>query len=116
MGFLGILIVMGLVAAVGLFGMKALPLYIQNSSVTAGLDSLIGVPNLGKKGKRGIRKRLDQQLYIDAVDQFKAKQLKIVKSKVSKVWIVTADYEAKTVLASNISIVIHFVKTVEIPR
>ena len=116
MGFLPMLIIFAMVAAIGLFGMKTLPLYIENSSVNAALDSLIGVPNIGKQGKRAMIKRIDGQLYIDAVERFSAKQLIFVKSKDKKSWIVTADYEAKADLVKNLSVVVHFVKTVEVSR
>ena len=114
--FLGILIILAMSAAIGLFGMKVLPLYIENSSVNAALDALIGVPNIGKKGRGAMIKRLDGQFNIDDVQSLVAKDVKYIKSKTSKVWIVTADYEAKTNLASNVFVVIHFVKTVEVPR
>lgn len=114
--FLGIVTMLAMVMAIGLFAAKTGPLYMQNASVNKALDDLIAVPNLGSQGKRAIKKRVEGQLYIDAVDTFDARDLIIKKSTKKKVWLVTADYEAKRVLLKNVSVAVHFVKTVEVPR
>jgi len=115
-GYLGILIILGLTAFAGLFGMKVGPLYMENSSVNTAMEYLIGTPNLGKKGKKSIIDTLDKQLYIDGVESFDARNLKIVKSKTKKAWIVTAEYDAQVNLVSNLDVIAHFTKTVEVPR
>ena len=115
-GFLGIVTIMAMVMALGLFAAKTGPLYMQNASVNKALEYLPAVPNLGSQGKRAIIKRVEAQLYIDAIDTFNAKDLIIKKSKEKKVWLVTADYEAKRELVKDVSVVVHFVKTVEVPR
>ncbi|MCW8963214.1 MAG: DUF4845 domain-containing protein [Gammaproteobacteria bacterium] len=114
--YLGGLIILALVAFAGLFAAKVGPLFMENSAVNTAMEYLIGTPNLGKKGKKGIIDTLDKQLYIDGVESFKAKELKIVKSKTSKAWLVTADYEARVNLVSNVDVIAHFTKTVEVPR
>jgi hypothetical protein len=114
--FLGIVTMLAMVMAIGLFAAKTGPLYMQNASVNKALDDLIAVPNLGSQGKRAIKKRVEGQLYIDAVDTFDARDLIIKKSTKKKVWLVTADYEAKRELVKDVSVVVHFVKTVEVPR
>jgi len=118
-GFLGILIILAMTAAIGLFGLKVLPLYIDNASVNKAMDDLPGLAGLGKQGKRGILKRLESQLYIDDVDTFDALTQAIVtksKGKKERTWIVTADYEARANYAANIDIIVKFKKTVEVPR
>jgi hypothetical protein len=114
--FLGIVTFVAMAAAIGLFAAKTGPLYMQYATVNKALDDLISVPNLGSQGKRAIKKRVEGQLYIDAVDTFDARDLIIKKSTEKKVWLVTADYEAKRELVKDVSVVVHFVKTVEVPR
>jgi hypothetical protein len=114
--FLGILIFVAMFMAIGLFALKTGPLFMQNASVNKALDDLSSVPDIGKQGKKAIRDRVDGQLYIDAVDSFDARDLVIKKSTEKKVWLVTADYEAKRVLLKNVSVAVHFAKTVEVPR
>ena len=105
-----------MVAAIGLFALKTGPLYLENGSISKAMDDLIHVPNIGKQGKKAIRKRLDGQFYVDAVESIEGKDIQITKSKEKKVWLVTADYEAKRVLAKNVYVLVHFSKTVEVPR
>ena len=115
-GFLSIITIIAMVMAIGLFAAKTGPLFMQNASVNVAMENLSGMPNIGKEGKKYMRDAVDKQLYIDGVKQFQAKDLTFKKSKEKKVWLVTADYEAREVLVKNISVVVHFVKTVEVPR
>jgi hypothetical protein len=117
--FLGILIILAMVAALGLFGMKVLPLYLDYTSVSKAMDDMPGLAGLGKKGPKGIARRLNDQLYIDDVKTFNAnnkEHFKVTKSKDGKFWVAAADYEARANYLKNIFIVIHFQKTVEVPR
>ena len=118
--YLGLLIVLGMCAAIGLFGLKVFPLYTDYASVSKALEDIQGLPGLGKKGKGAIMQRVQNQLDIDDVKTFrvtdKVQGLKVTKSKTTKAWLVTADYEAKANYIKNIYIVIHFQKTVEVPR
>ena len=117
--FLGLLVILALCAAVGLFGLKVLPLYLDYTAVSKAMDDMQGIPNLGKKGSKEIIKRLQNQIDVDDVKTFNPKdknQFKITKKKGGKALIATADYEARANYVMNIFIVIHFQKTVEIPR
>jgi len=116
-GFLGLVIILAMCAAIGLFGLKVLPLYLDNGSVNKSLDDLLTVPGIGKKGKTEIIKRVNGQLYIDAVKSFAAKDLQITKSKLTKrAWTVAAEYEARANYVANIDIVVKFSHSVEVPR
>jgi len=114
--FLGVVIIIAMVMALGLFAAKTGPLFMDNASVNTAVENLVGIPNIGKKGKKKMIDMVDRQLNIDSVKHFQAKELVFTKSKTKKVWIVTADYEAREVLLKNISVVVHFTKTVEVPR
>lgn len=112
--FIALMFMLAAGAFIGLFGMKTLPFYLENASVKAALDGLVGVPNIGKKGKKAMISRLDGQFNIDAVETITGKDIIFKKGK--KVWYVTADYEARATLFAEIGIYAHFVKTVEVPR
>lgn len=117
--FLGLLIILALCAAVGLFGLKVLPLYLDYASVSKAFDDLPGTPNLGKQGSKAILDRLKNQMDVDDVKTFNPRdknQFKITKSKDKKSWVVSADYEARANYVKNIYVVIHFQKTVAVPR
>ena len=114
--FLSLLLVIALIAFFALVIMKVGPMYIENASVNASVQNLMGLPGIGKEGPRGIKRRIQNQLDIDDVKSFHSKDAKIVKSKESNVWLVTAEYEARTILFKNIGVFILFSKTVEVPR
>lgn len=114
--FIALLIVIALIAFFALVIMKVGPLYIENASVKASLQNLVGLPGIGKEGITAMRKRIQNQMNVDDVKSLDSLAIKFVKSKESQVWLVTADYEARTILFSNVGVFIHFVKTVEVPR
>ena len=114
--FIGLLIVIALIAFFALVLMKVGPLYIENASINAALENQIGMPGVGKEGPRGIRKSIQRQLDVDDVKSIHSKDVKVVKSKESQVWLVTAEYEARTNLFANVGVFINFSKTVEVPR
>jgi len=62
MGFLGILIILAMAAAIGLFGMKILPLYLDNASVNKAMDDLPGLARK-KRQKRNYQKTGRSALY-----------------------------------------------------
>lgn len=114
MSFFGLMMILGVGAFFLMLLLKIGPLYMEYGAVASGLDSLAGAPNIGKQGKRAMIRRLDGQFNIDDVAVITAKDIIFKKGKT--VWFVTADYEARAPLFSNISAVAHFVKTVEVPR
>lgn len=114
--FLSLLLVIALIAFFALVIMKVGPLYIENASVKASVENLVGLPGIGKEGQLAMRRRIQNQLDVDDVKSFHSKDAKIVKSKESQVWLVTAEYEARTILFKNVGVFISFSKTVEVPR
>lgn len=113
-GFIGISIILLMCATIGLFGLKVLPLYIENISLNEIMDNLVNTDGLGKQGKKKIIERFERLLSINDIDSFHVKDAKITRSKAA--WVVTADYDARVNYIANIDIVVHFEKTVEIPR
>lgn len=116
LSFITLLIIIALIAFFSLVVMKVGPLYIENASVNASVENLMGLPGIGKEGPNGIKKRIQRQLDVDDVKSFHSKDTKIVKSKESQAWLVTAEYEARTILFKNVGVFISFSKTVEVPR
>jgi len=114
--FLALMIILALISFFSLLIMKVTPLYMEFSSVKSALDNSVGTPGLGKKAKRYIVDSIDKGLYINDVETITAKDFIYVKEKKKKVWTVTADYEARTDLFANISVVAKFYHSVEIPR
>lgn len=116
LSFFTLLIIIALIAFFSLVVMKVGPLYIENASVNASVENLMGLPGIGKEGPHGIKKRIQRQLDVDDVKSFHSKDTKIVKSKENKTWLVTAEYEARAILFKNVGVFVSFSKTVEVPR
>ncbi len=114
--FPGLLIVLSLIGFFALIILKVTPLYLENSTINSALDSLVEEAGIGKKGKRAMRNKLDSNFYINNVKSITGKDIKFEKSKEKKIWIVSAEYEARSMLFKNIGVFIEFKKTVEIPR
>jgi len=115
MTFLSLLIVLGLIAFFALLIMKVTPLYMEFNSVKNVMKTTAAMPNLGKRGKKYIRDSIDKGLYINDVATITGKDMTYEKDRKKKVWIVTADYEARTKLFANISVVAEFKHMVELP-
>ena len=114
--FFGLLIILGLIAFFALVTLKVVPLYVENGSINSTLDALPQTEGVGKKGKKAMMKQIDAQFYINDVKSISAKDITFEKSKESKVWNVSADYEARVILFKNVGVFIDFKKTVEVPR
>ena len=116
MTFLGIVIILGIIVFFALVLLKVTPLYLENTTINSTLDSLLEDTEIGKKGKKAMISRIDSQFYINDVKTIAGKDIKFEKSREKKVWIVSANYEARTVLFKNIGVFIDFKKTIEVPR
>ena len=111
----------GLLGGAGLFvlfamvTMKLVPVYLDNNKIASALESLAEQPGVGSWNRRQIQDRIDNTLYIDmAADLLDLnKALKI--TKVKNVKVVSVDYERVIHMAYNISALLYFENSVEIP-
>ena len=115
MSFFGIMIILLLVAFFTTLAIKITPLYIEYGIISSALDSL-AEDELGRQGKAAMVRRLDAQIELEGVDSIRSKDIVFKRSKDSKLWIVTAAYEARSNIYGDIGIYINFNKTVKVPR
>jgi len=104
-----------LVVLFALVTMKLVPAYLDNNKVRNALESLEGIPGVGNWSRRQIMEKVDNTLYVDlASDLLDLNEaLKITKTKNVKV--ISIDYERVIPMAYNISALLEFENSVEVP-
>ncbi|MFV2005772.1 MAG: DUF4845 domain-containing protein [Gammaproteobacteria bacterium] len=95
--------------------MKLVPAYLDNNKVVHALESLAETPGVGNWSRRQISDKVDNTLYIDlAADLLNLKEaLTITKTKNAK--IISVDYERVIPMVYNISALLDFENSVEVP-
>jgi len=105
----------GLVVLFALITMKLVPAYLDNNKVINALDAVVNSPGVANWSRRQISDKIDNTLYVDlASDLLNLKEaLSITKTKTVKV--ISIDYERVIPMAYNISALLDFENSVEIP-
>ncbi len=113
----GILAVMALVVTFALLTMKLVPAYIDNAKVSSALSSLAEDPEARALPRRLLIKKVSDSLYIDMADDLldltDPAVFQIQKTKNTRV--ITIAYERVIPLVYNISALLDFEESVEIP-
>ncbi len=112
MTFIGVLIIFALVGVIGLAGLRLAPVYLNYMKVARSLDvtaaEFIGDnPDVG-----GIRRSLEKHWQIEDIDEVSAKDVEITKADDGVSLHVVYDQPAPFI--SNISLSVHFDKTVKV--
>jgi Domain of unknown function (DUF4845) len=110
---IGWLILLTPFAIVGYAGVRLLPLYLNYMKVSRALDSAGSESKTnGGANATGIKASVDKHFEIDMVDYPDTKDLKVKRD--GGVWTAEMNYEDEAPLFANISLHVHFVKTVKI--
>lgn len=104
-----------LVVLFALITMKLVPAYLENNKVIHALESLAETPGAAQMSFGQVMQKIDNTLYIDlAEDLLDLKEaLTISKTKSTKVF--TISYERVIPMAYNISALLDFENSVEVP-
>jgi len=104
-----------LIVLFALVTMKLVPAYLDNNKVVNALESLKEQPGVGRWTRRQILEKVDNTLYVDlASDLLNLKEaLVITKSKSMRV--ISIDYERVIPMAYNISALLDFENSIEVP-
>ncbi len=95
--------------------MKLVPAYMDNNKVAHALESLAGTPGVGHWSRRQISDKIDNTLYIDmAADLLNLKEALTITRK-GNVKVISIDYERVIPMAYNISALLDFENSVEVP-
>jgi len=106
-----ILMMVGFFAYIGL---KLFPIYMESFKVNSALDSLKNEPGVATKPGGTIVTLLMKRLDIDDVESVTRQEVSVERSTSGVN--VYVDYEVEKYLFSNISLLVVFEKSVEIPK
>lgn len=104
MTYLGLLIILGVIAFFAMIAIKVVPLYVENMKVDSTLKSLqqSDAPLNESDIRATLRKRFD----INDVAHVRDEDVKVVRE--GKALVVTVDYEARVPLFANIDLIARF--------
>lgn len=111
-GLWGTLFLFAVIGFVALIAIKCVPIYLNQLKVTKAVHQ-VAEQNRGSGGEvdvYGIRSSLQKRWDIDDMDYIQPKDVQVVRSE--RGLSLSYDYEAKTPLFYNISLVIHFAEDV----
>ena len=109
---IGWLILLTPFAIVGYAGVRLLPLYLNYMKVTRALEQVHGeLRGAGGGTAESIRNAVDKHFEIDMVDYPTTKDMKITRD--GGVWTAEMNYDDEAPLFANLSIHVHFDKTVK---
>jgi len=112
MTFIGVVIVLGLIAFFVLIALKLIPLYLENFKIVSSLQSLKSEAELGSKSAPEIMTLLSRRLDINEVRRLTPKDIEIkAGSGRARVRI---KYEARESFIGNVDIVAKFDDSVEL--
>lgn len=112
MTFIGVVIVLGLIAFFVLITLKLVPLYLENFKIASSLQSLKSDPALGSKSAPEIMSLLNRRLEINEVRRLTPKDIEIKVG--SGRALVRIKYEVRESFIGNVDIVAKFDDSVEL--
>lgn len=101
------IIVLAVVVFVGILGMKMIPAYIQDHSITSVLSSFEREAGVNELEKRRVLDLIKKRFGINGIYEFDYSQIDISKNDQRR-WQITLDYEERIHMISNIYVVLVF--------
>ncbi len=119
MTFIGLCLVLGLIAFFALTAMKLFPLYNEKFQVVKAMESVSRLPEANKLNARDFRKYFIRNLDIGDVTTFNDNNVKdflmLNKIKGSKSKLLSLKYEIRGDLFGELDIILNFDNAIEIP-
>ncbi len=112
MTFIGVVIIFALVGVIGLAGLRLAPVYLNYMKVARSLDVTAAEFKGDNPDLAGIRRSLEKHWQIEDIDEVSAKDVEIVKGDDGVSLHVAYDHPAPYI--SNVSLSVHFDKTVQV--
>ncbi len=112
MTFIGVLIIFALVGVIGLAGLRLAPVYLNYMKVARSLDVTAEEFKGENPDVGGIRRSLEKHWQIEDIDEVSAKDVEVVKADDGVSLHVVYDHPVPYI--SNISLSVHFDKTVKV--
>jgi len=104
-----------LVVMFALVTMKLVPAYLDNNKVVNALESLKDQPGVARWTRRQILEKVDNTLYVDLASDLLNLNEALVISKSKTMRVISIDYERVIPMAYNISALLDFENSVEVP-
>ena len=114
MTLLGWIFTLVLIGAVSLLVMKLVPIYAESFKVDKALKSIIGQPGIAQQSPTEIYRQFARRMDIEDLERFGEQNVRkyvTVEKKGPKV-VITVEYQAKTKLIGDLSLVADFKKQV----
>jgi len=105
-GFGGFVFGAFLLVLVSIFGLKLIPVYIQNAQINTVFAEIVRDPNMEKASPREIRNSFDRRASIDAITSIKSDDIEIASGDGQLE--LSANYSVKVPLFGNASILLEF--------
>ena len=105
----------GLLVLFALITMKLVPAYLDNNKVASALESLAETPGVLNMSRRQVIEKIDNTLYIDMASDLLNLRDALVISKTKSHKVFSLDYERIIPMAYNISALLDFENSVEVP-
>ncbi|MGA2188560.1 MAG: DUF4845 domain-containing protein [Steroidobacteraceae bacterium] len=112
MTMMGILFILGLLGMIGYAGLRLTPLYLNYIKVVRSMDAAAGEFKTDNPDPGSVRRSLEKHWQIEDISSVEAKDVEIVKNENGVALHVAYDDLAPYV--SNVSLSVHFDKTVKV--
>jgi hypothetical protein len=112
MTFIGLLCILALVGVIGFAGLRLVPIYLNYMKVARSMDVTAAEFKGENPDPVGIRRSLEKHWQIEDISGVDAKDVEIVKDE--GVVILHVVYDDSSPYISNVSLAVHFDKTVKV--
>ena len=98
-----------------LIAIKLIPAYLDNNKIISALESLAETPGVNNYSRRQVLDKIDNTLYIDMASNLLDLKEALAISKTNTHKVYTISYERVIPMAFNISALLDFENSVEVP-
>jgi hypothetical protein len=113
LGLWGWIFVLGVIGFVSMVVLKLVPIYLAEMSIERVVKATAEDPGNASQPLGELRKAMRTRWDVEGIDTLSVNDVTIVKSGNGRA--LAYDYEARTDLFANISLVVHFEKTYNMP-
>lgn len=106
LGWFGMFLVLAGIGFVALVGMKTFPIYMNQMKIASAVTKVATDPGMGDQEAQAVRAALQRLWDVDDIGHLQPRDIKLKRTEHGR--FLVYDYEARTPLFYNISLVIHF--------
>lgn len=110
MTLIGFVFILAFLLFIAYLGIKIVPHYLNYFSVIDAMEKVALEPNIGRATTNVVQSKLKNVLFVNYVEGIKPENLKVVRTGAGNQIIL--DYRIEEPIAGNISVLLHFQKTI----